>query len=154
LTYFLPDRPQRGGRLLPTDAPTGKQDMSSERPRVLLVDDDATVAEITAYRLELLGYSVQATNSGEAALQAIEQQKPDAVVLDLKLPGIDGIEVTSRLSNDERTSRIPVIAFSSDADLATVQKAFGAGAKDYVVKPYDPVVLEQKLEKLIAAHQN
>jgi CheY-like chemotaxis protein len=128
--------------------------MSQERPRVLLVDDDTTVAEITAYRLELLGYSVQAANTGEAALQAIENERPDAVVVDLQLPGMDGIEVTTRLSNDERTSGIPVIAFSSDADLATVQKAFGAGARDYVVKPYDPVVLERKLEKLLAPQLN
>ncbi len=124
--------------------------MKHARRRVLLVDMDETVATITKFRLELLGYRVQHVATGEEAFAAIASERPDAIVLEMFIPGLDGFEVTSRLHNDEHTSDIPIIAFSSDADLAHVQRAFQAGAKEFVVKPFDPIVLERKLEQLLA----
>ena len=125
--------------------------MSRERPVVLLVEDDPVTADITAYRLELLGYRVQFASSAEEAWTLVEQEVPDAVVLEMLMPGMNGFELSTRLKNDERTSGVPIIAFSSEADLAHVKRAYAAGARDYVVKPYDPVVLEQKLERLLAS---
>ena len=124
--------------------------MALTRRRVLLVDKDETVATITKFRLELLGYRVEHVASGDEAVAAVACERPDAIVLEMFMPGLDGFEVTSRLHNDERTSDIPIIAFSSDADLGHVQRAFQAGAKEFVVKPFDPIVLERKLEQLLA----
>lgn len=124
--------------------------MRRETPSILLVEEEPTLAELTAFRLELLGYIVTCVHSAEEALAAVDRQRPDVIVLDLFLPGIDGLELANRLSNDPRTSDIPLMAFSADGDLSRVQRAYAAGVKEYLLVPYDPAVLEQKLEKLLA----
>lgn len=115
---------------------------------ILLVEEDATLSEISAFRLELLGYEVVPRQSAEQALQWLEENKPSIVIVDLTLPGMDGVEFINRLSNDLRTSEIPVMALSTNSDLEEVQKAFAAGADEYLVIPYDPLVLESKVERL------
>ena len=117
--------------------------------RILLVEEEPVLAEVTGFRLELLGHEVQTVSTGEMALAALEQQLPDAILMNLTLPDMTGIELTNRLSNDERTSGVPVIVLSYESDLAQVERAHAAGAKDYVVVPYDPAVLEDKLERLL-----
>lgn len=124
-----------------------------EPPKILLVEDDETLAEITSFRLELLGYGVTMVQSGDEVLAETQRQLPDLVILDLAIPGMDGIELINRLQNDERTTAIPILTFSTDADLNTVQRAFTAGAKDYLVTPYDPAVLERKIERLLERSQ-
>jgi len=127
--------------------------MPQEAAQILLVEEDRTLADITAFRLELLGYMVRCAHSAEEALDALDHELPDVIILDLYLPGMDGLELTNRLSNDHRTCGIPVMAFSSDSDLGKVQRAYAAGVKDYLLTPYDPAVLERKLEKLlVTAH--
>ena len=123
--------------------------MSADAPQLLLVEEDPTLAEITAFRLELLGYGVRCVHSGEDAQAAVEQDMPDLIILDLALPGMDGFELTNELRNDPRTTAIPVLAFSTSADLEDVQKAYAAGVSDILVTPYDPAVLEHKLEQLL-----
>jgi DNA-binding response OmpR family regulator len=117
-------------------------------PRILLVEEDATLLDITAFRLELLGYEVIAKESAELALKWLADDLPSAVIVDTTLPGMDGIEFINRLSNDLRTSEVPVMVISTNSDLEDVQKAFTAGADEYLVIPYDPIVLEDKLERL------
>lgn len=119
-----------------------------KRKRILLLEAEPILAEITAFRLELLGYQVDRASSANEAFDAIDQQRPDLIMVDMLLPGSNGYDVIDRLSNDERTTGIPVMALSSNADLDEVQRAFLCGAKDYLVIPYDPVVLEEKLEKM------
>jgi CheY-like chemotaxis protein len=123
--------------------------MSYNPPKVLLIEEDGVLAEVTGFRLELLGFSVETVVSAETAFAFLDRELPDAIILDPVLPGMDGIELTNRLSNDRRTSRIPIMVVSTDADLNAVQRAHAAGAKDYLVIPYDPVMLEQKLEALL-----
>jgi DNA-binding response OmpR family regulator len=117
-------------------------------PRILLIEEDATLLDITAFRLELLGYEVIAKESAELALRWLADELPSAVIVDTTLPGMDGIEFINRLSNDLRTSEVPVMVISTNSDLEDVQKAFTAGADEYLVIPYDPIVLEDKLERL------
>ena len=125
--------------------------MPQEAAQILLVEEDRTLADITAFRLELLGYTVKCVHSAEEALVALDQELPEVIILDLYLPGMDGLELTNRLSNDHRTCSIPVMAFSSDSDLGKVHRAYAAGVKDFLLTPYDPAVLERKLEKLLVA---
>jgi len=70
------------------------------------------------------------------------------VIVDHVLPGMDGVEFINRLSNDVRTSEIPIMFLSTKADLDDVQRAYNAGADEYLVIPYDPIVLESKVERL------
>jgi len=125
--------------------------MSHERAQILLIEGDQTLLEITAFRLELLGYEVVAQDSAERALEWLADKLPAVIVVDYVLPGIDGIEFINRLSNDTRTSDVPVMLLSTNGDLEDVHKAYNAGADEYLVIPYDPMVLESKIERLATA---
>lgn len=125
--------------------------MARHIPNILLVEEDPTLREITAFRLELLGYEVVSQESAETALEWLRINLPSLVIVDQFLPGIDGIELLNRLSNDVRTSDIPVMVLSANADLDDVQKAYNAGADEYLVTPYDPFMLESKIRRLISA---
>lgn len=125
--------------------------MPDQMPQILLIEGDPTLREITAFRLELLGYSVETLESAERALESLRDKLPSLIIVDHVLPGIDGIEFINRLSNDTRTSEVPVIFLSTNGDLEDVQKAYNAGADEYLVIPYDPMVLESKVERLAYA---
>jgi len=125
--------------------------MGRETPQILLIEEDPLLLEITAFRLELLGYDLVKAELAEKALEWLQNHLPTLVIVDQFLPGIDGIEFLNRISNDVRTSEIPVIFLSANADLEDVQKAYNAGADDYLVIPYDPIVLESKVEHLVRA---
>jgi CheY-like chemotaxis protein len=125
--------------------------MHDQSPPILLVEEDPILLEITAFRLELLGYHVIKQQSAERALEWLRDQLPTLIIVDHVLPGMDGIEFINRLSNDMRTSEIPIMFLSTNADLEDVQRAYNAGADEYLVIPYDPIVLEAKVERLASA---
>lgn len=118
---------------------------------LLLIEEDATLREITAFRLELLGHEVAAFESGEAGLAWMADQLPDAILVGHFLPDMEGIDLIDRLSNDVRTSETPVMILSPNSELDDVQRAFNAGADDYLVTPFDPLTLEHKLARLTTA---
>jgi CheY-like chemotaxis protein len=124
---------------------------STQTPRILLVEEDEILLEITSFRLELLGYDVVARASAEGALEWLADELPSLIIVDQTLPGMDGIEFINRLSNDVRTSEVPVMMISTNSDLEDVQRAYHAGADEYLVIPYDPLVLEAKVERLASA---
>ena len=125
--------------------------MAERKPQIWIVEEDELLGDITTFRLELLGYDVHWCRSGEAVLKSIADELPDLIIVDSVLPDMGSIQLLDRLSNDQRTSVVPVMVLSIDADLDVVQRAFSAGAKDYLVTPYDPVVLERKIERLLTA---
>jgi CheY-like chemotaxis protein len=125
--------------------------MHERSPQILLVEEDKTLLDITAFRLELLGYAVVPHQSAERALEWLRDNLPSLVIVDQVLPGMDGVEFINRLSNDTRTSEIPIMFLSTNADLEDVQRAYNAGADEYLVIPYDPLVLEAKVERLANA---
>jgi CheY-like chemotaxis protein len=125
--------------------------MPDHSPQILLVEEDRTLLEITAFRLEILGYAVVAQQSAERALDWLRDHLPTLIIVDQVLPGMDGIEFINRLSNDTRTSEIPIMFLSTNADLEDVQRAYNAGADEYLVIPYDPLVMEAKVERLVNA---
>jgi CheY-like chemotaxis protein len=125
--------------------------MSGRKKRILLVEPEPVIAEITAFRLELLGYYVATVPSAEEALAQLEATEPDLIITDLILPGLEGTGLIERLSSDEETSQIPIIVLSLDADLARVQAVYDLGARDFIVVPYHPEVLEEKVAKHLVA---
>ncbi|MEX2559271.1 MAG: response regulator [Pirellulales bacterium] len=120
-----------------------------DQPKILLAEEDATLAQITSFRLELLGYRVECVESAAALFDSVARELPGVIILDMYLPDSSGYVVTQRLSSEERTSRVPIMAFSSSGDLDDVERAFTAGAKEFVVTPYDPAVLQRKLQALL-----
>jgi CheY-like chemotaxis protein len=125
--------------------------MTRNIPRILLVEEEPTLREITAFRLELLGHEVVKQESAETALEWLRTNVPTLIIVDQLLPDIDGLELLNRLSNDVRTSDIPVMVLSANSDLDDVQKAYNAGADEYLVTPYDPFMLETKIQRLISS---
>ncbi len=115
-------------------------------PRVLVVDDDPTVAEVVDRYLRNAGFDVDRAADGPAALRAAEAVVPDLVVLDLMLPGLDGIEVCRRLR--ERTS-VPVIMLSARGEETDRIAGLECGADDYVTKPFSPRELTLRVRSVL-----
>ncbi len=125
--------------------------MSVPMRHILLVEPEAIVAEVASFRLELLDYRVTCVASAEAALEEIGQSLPDLVITDLDLPGMSGMGLIERLTTDESTSGLKIMVLSIDADLSRVQTAYHTGARDFLVVPFHPEVLEEKVARLLAS---
>jgi excisionase family DNA binding protein len=120
---------------------------ASGGPLVLVVDDDAKLREYMHVNLELAGYSVAEAENGQQALEAIDDQAPDLVLLDLVMPGVDGWQLLRQLQ--ERHGSIPVIMFSGKADEHAAAEAAEHGAHGYVGKPFDPEELLARAKQLV-----
>ena len=118
---------------------------------ILLIEEEEVLREITAFRLELLGHEVVAFESGSEATEWLSKTLPDVILIGHFLPDMSGEELIDRLSNDVRTNEVPVMLLSPNSELDDVQKAFNAGADEYLVTPYDPQMFERKLRRLTHA---
>lgn len=118
-------------------------------PAVLVVEDEADLLFTIALALEFDGYRVLRAASGEEALRTLDEQEPDAVLLDIRLPGIDGWEVLSRLRQHPRFSRIPVVLLSAQVDSVTATRARDLGCQAYLAKPFSAGELRRVLESVL-----
>lgn len=119
-------------------------------PTILVVDDEQSISEVVSLYLTRSGYTVQVVNDGKAALQALVQYKPDLVVLDLMLPGIDGWEITRRLRAEGHTPIIMLTARKEETDRIL---GLEMGADDYVVKPFSPQELVSRVRAVLRRAQ-
>lgn len=103
--------------------------------RVLIVDDEASIREVLGQYLALEGFAVQGAADGVEALRAVQSAPPDLIILDLMLPGIDGIEVCRRV---RQSSATPILMLTARGDEAAKIEGFRAGTDDYVTKPFSP----------------
>lgn len=117
---------------------------------ILLIEEEPTLREITSFRLELLGYRVITKVKADEANLVLSEQLPNLVAVG-HVAEMESVEFLNHLSNDPRTSELPVIYLSGNSDLDEVQRAFNAGADEFLVTPYDPLVLESKVEGLLLA---
>ena len=118
-------------------------------PRVLVVDDDPQVLKLLRVNFELEGYDVGFASNGEEALDAIASQRPDVLVCDVMMPGIDGLEVVRRLRADPKTASLPVVVVSAKAQQADLADGEVAGADAYVTKPFDPQDILDAVARLL-----
>ncbi len=118
--------------------------MGSER--ILVVDDEQDILELIGYNLRKAGYTVESVATGEAALEAARRRIPDAVVLDLLLPGLDGVEVCRRLKADEATRAVPILMLTAKSEDSDIVSGLEVGADDYITKPFSPRVLLARLQ--------
>jgi two-component system phosphate regulon response regulator PhoB len=105
---------------------------------VLVIDDEKDLLELVRYNLTKEGYDVIAAQKGEAGLEIAFQHKPDLILLDVMMPGMDGLEVCRRLRGDERTGRIPLIMLTARGAESDRVVGLELGADDYVTKPFSP----------------
>ena len=117
--------------------------------RILLVDDEPDVVLIIRGRLTTWGYQVVTATNGQEALDAMNKQAPDLILMDLKMPVMDGPEVCHRLKADLRFSKIPVILITSSSQKAAADELSAMRADGCVIKPFEPKELLEKIEKWI-----
>ena len=111
------------------------------KERILVVDDEEDILELVRYNLAREGYHVAGALSGEDALRKARSQAFDLIVLDLMLPGIDGLEVTKILKANEKTRHIPIVMLTAKGEEADIVTGLELGADDYITKPFSPRVL-------------
>lgn len=116
---------------------------------VLVVEDEADIRELVKYSLTKAGFQVTGVMTGEEALAAVEAQPPDVVVLDLMLPGMDGLNVCQRLKKDHKTGSIPIIMLTAKGEESDIVRGLEMGADDYITKPFSPRVLIARLQAVL-----
>lgn len=155
-----------GGDMLPgtsppdTDAALGRAALAREllsadhgasrgaAPKVLLVDDDPTVRNIISHFLRKEGFVVEKAGNGGDGLAGAKAGRPDLIILDAVVPGMDGFELLSLLKKDPDTFSIPVLMLSALGEESAIVKGLEEGA-DYILKPFSPQVLVAKVKKIL-----
>ncbi len=117
--------------------------------RVLIVDDDPVILELVVMNFELEGHEVRTATNGPDALEQARTWGPQAIVLDVMMPGLSGFEVCRELRDDPVTAQIPVVLLSARALGRDVDQGLAAGAVAYVTKPFDPLELVEQIEHLV-----
>lgn len=117
---------------------------------LMLIEGEPILADLASFRLELLGYQLRVYESLKTAQAAIDTGLPDLLIIDSVMPEGDGIEFVSKLRGMYTPAELPILVFSIDPSLETVERAIAAGAQDYLVTPFDPTVLESKVQSRLA----
>ncbi len=126
--------------------------MTQALPAALLIDDDETIATLLRFLLQRQGWVVQRCADGAEAMTAIEQGPvPQLVLLDMMLPVHDGLTLLARLRSLPAWKEVPVVMLTGKDDQEMMDRAFAAGATDYVSKPFNPVELGTRLRKFLPA---
>jgi len=111
------------------------------KERILVVEDEEDIRELLKYNLEKEVYQVSGAATGEEALKAVGNLLPDLILLDLMLPGIDGLEVCRRVRGEVQTKHVPIIMLTAKGEEADIVTGLELGADDYITKPFSPRVL-------------
>ncbi len=120
------------------------------KKKVLVIDDETDIANTVKFLLELRNYEVIVAGDGYKGINMAQGSKPDLILLDVMMPpGIDGFETCRRLKSKETTQDIPIIMFTAKGESDSVEEAINAGATDYIVKPFNPTVLLDKIKQVV-----
>jgi len=112
--------------------------------RILIVDDNRMILQALSDHLESIGYETEVASSGPDALEIIDAEKPDVIIMDIIMPGMSGIEVTQKIRDNPATASIPVIAFTSQSN----QSNWGNLFDDYLIKPFGYDTVGEIIEKV------
>jgi CheY-like chemotaxis protein len=104
--------------------------------KILIAEDERDIRELISFTLEYEGYDVIVTANGEDALEMVYKERPDLVLLDVRMPRMDGYEVCRRIVNDVTIQHIPVAFISAKGQQSEIDEGMGAGAVDYLLKPF------------------
>lgn len=130
----------KGAGILGTMASVSSEPVEP-RPRVLLVDDDPVIVRLLEVNFRLDGFEADGASRGEEAIEKARATRPDAIVLDVMMPGLDGYEVCARLRDDPELSDVPIVFLTARAQEDDVARGRALGVLGYVTKPFDPEAL-------------
>jgi cyclic di-GMP phosphodiesterase len=119
--------------------------------RILVVDDDELICDLVSETLNFEGYEVETAYSGEQALRTIEESRPDLILLDIMMSGIDGFEVCRRVLDNEATRQIPIIFLTAKGQFEDELRGYEEGAFDYITKPFHPLSLAPTIRETLEA---
>ena len=117
--------------------------------RVLVADDDSDIRDLVAFKLTQSGHEVMAVEDGMAALKAAREQPVDLALLDIRMPGMSGLDVCRELRAMPETATIPVIMITARSQEGDVEVGFAAGADDYIIKPFSPRELSSRVTAVL-----
>ena len=118
-------------------------------PRIAVVEDEPDLAEVVRYNLTREGFQVDVHGRGDTALEAVRRRPPDLIVLDLMLPGLDGLELTRALKRDPATSRIRLVMLTARSEEVDRVVGLELGADDYITKPFSPRELTLRIKAVL-----
>jgi two-component system alkaline phosphatase synthesis response regulator PhoP len=119
------------------------------KERILVVEDEEDILELVRYNLVKEGYQVTGALTGEDALKKARAEVFDLIVLDLMLPGIDGLDVAKKLKSDQKTGHFPILMLTAKGEEADIVTGLELGADDYVTKPFSPRVLIARVRAIL-----
>ncbi len=121
--------------------------------KILIADDERDIRDLVAFALRFAGYEVIATSNGEEVLQAAQANPPDLILLDVRMPRMSGYEACRRLKEQPLTAAIPVVFLSAKGQEGEVDAGMQLGAVEYIVKPFSPDNLLQRVRAILGTDQ-
>ncbi len=119
--------------------------------KILIVDDEEDFCYFVKRNLEAISnYKIITATKGRKGIQIARKEKPDLILLDIMMPGIDGFEVLKRLKRNEKTRKIPIIMLTAKDEDDSIVRALGSFCDDYIIKPIENVVLKGKIHKVLS----
>ena len=120
--------------------------------KILIAEDEPDIRDLVAFTLRFAGYEVVAGTNGEEAVQLAKKENPDLILLDVRMPRMTGYEACEHLKAEESTKNIPVIFLSAKGQESEVKTGLEAGAEEYILKPFSPDQLTEKITAILARH--
>jgi two-component system phosphate regulon response regulator PhoB len=124
------------------------------KARILAVDDEEDILELIRYNLTKEGYVVDLASTGEQALERARSSAPDLILLDLMLPGLDGLDVCREIKQDPSINHIPILMVTAKGEEADIVLGLEMGADDYITKPFSPRVLLARVRTILRRRRN
>ncbi len=121
--------------------------------RILIAEDERDIRDLIAFTLRFAGHEVVATNNGEEAYQAAIREIPDLILLDIRMPRMNGYDACAQIKAEISTQNIPVVFLSAKGQESEVRAGMEAGAEEYILKPFSPDQLNERIRAILSKNQ-
>lgn len=122
--------------------------------KILIAEDERDIRDLVAFTLRFAGYEVVTVENGAEAVEAAPVEMPDLILMDVRMPRMTGYEACKNIKADERVKHIPVVFLSAKGQDAEIQAGLNAGASEYLLKPFAPMELTEKVRELLEKYGN
>jgi two-component system, OmpR family, alkaline phosphatase synthesis response regulator PhoP len=151
--FALPTQVPMQNNPVPFDISKKAVSVMANNRRVFIIEDEQDISELMRFNLALEGYVVETFATGEAGFRTLEQRTPDILILDIMLPGMNGLEICKRLKENPATKSVPVIMVTAKGEESDIVRGLELGADDYVTKPFSPKVLLARVDAVLRRSQ-
>jgi Response regulators consisting of a CheY-like receiver domain and a winged-helix DNA-binding domain len=123
-------------------------------PRILIAEDEKDIRELIAFTLRFAGFDVLLATNGVEAVEVAEAERPDLVILDVRMPRMSGYEACRRLKENPQTASLPIVFLSAKGQDSEIQQGLESGAEEYILKPFAPDELIQQVRDILNRHRS